>query len=151
MPICVSQPVRITELLHNEISNKTAYRWLSARLQYFQCASKGDTAVLHQTIDIGYWNRFQIFRFLFIYLHQCNRLTEFLCNAEISNKTTYRWLSARLQYLQCVSNGDTTVLHCTSDIGYSNRFQIFRFFFFLSSYINTIEYQIGKGGLKSSQ
>ena len=28
----------------------------------------------------------------------------------------YRWLSARLQYLQCVSNGDTTVLHQTIDI-----------------------------------
>ena len=25
--------------------------------------------------------------------------------------TTYQWLSARLQYLQCISNGDTTVLH----------------------------------------
>ena len=24
---------------------------------------------------------------------------------------TYRWLSARLQYLQCVSNGDTAALH----------------------------------------
>ena len=27
------------------------------------------------------------------------------------NKLSNRWLSARLQYLQCVSNGDTAVLH----------------------------------------
>ena len=25
--------------------------------------------------------------------------------------TWFRWLSAKLQYLQCVSNGDTAVLH----------------------------------------
>ena len=29
---------------------------------------------------------------------------------------SYRWLSTRLQYLQCVSNGDTAVLHWTIDI-----------------------------------
>ena len=28
----------------------------------------------------------------------------------------YRWLSARLQYLQCVSNGDTAVLHYAIDM-----------------------------------
>ena len=28
------------------------YRWLSVRLQYHQCVSNGDTAVLHEAIDI---------------------------------------------------------------------------------------------------
>ena len=28
-----------------------------------------------------------------------------------TNTSTYQWPSARLQYLHCVSNGDTTVLH----------------------------------------
>ena len=27
----------------------------------------------------------------------------------------YQWLSARMQYLQCISNGDTAVLHLTID------------------------------------
>ena len=31
-------------------------------------------------------------------------------------QTIYRWLSARLQYLQCVSNGDTAVLRWAIDI-----------------------------------
>ena len=26
-------------------------------------------------------------------------------------KKSYQWLSARLQYLQCISNGDAAVLH----------------------------------------
>ena len=30
----------------------STYQWLSARLQYLQCISNGDTAVLHQAIDI---------------------------------------------------------------------------------------------------
>ena len=29
------------------------YRWLSARLQYLHCISNGDTAVLHQAIDMS--------------------------------------------------------------------------------------------------
>ena len=29
------------------------YRWLSTRLQYLQCVSTGDTAVLHQAIDMN--------------------------------------------------------------------------------------------------
>ena len=32
--------------------------------------------------------------------------------------TSYRWLSARPQYLQCVSNGDTAVLYCAIGIYY---------------------------------
>ena len=30
----------------------TKYRWFSARLQYLQCISTGDTAVMHLTINI---------------------------------------------------------------------------------------------------
>ena len=30
------------------------YQWLSARLQYFQCVSTGDTAVLHKAIGVVY-------------------------------------------------------------------------------------------------
>ena len=33
---------------------------------------------------------------------------------------TYRWFSTRLQYLQCVSNGDTAVLHYAIDMQYHN-------------------------------
>ena len=32
--------------------------------------------------------------------------------------TLYGWLTARLSYLQCVSNGDTAVLHYTHQYGY---------------------------------
>ena len=28
----------------------------------------------------------------------------------------YQWFSAKLQYLQCISNGDTAVLHLTIDM-----------------------------------
>ena len=40
----------------------------------------------------------------------------------------YRWLSARLQHLHCVSNGDTTVLHYAIDIAKIpyNHFCMFR-------------------------
>ena len=31
---------------------KVSYQWLSARLQYLQCGSNGDTAVLHWAIDM---------------------------------------------------------------------------------------------------
>ena len=48
--------------------------------------------------------------------HKRNRLISIrnhfplpLCN--LNQTTKYRWLSAWLQYLQCVSNGDTAVLH----------------------------------------
>ena len=37
-----------------------------------------------------------------------NRIYRFQAN---NSSVSYRWLSARLQYLQCISNGDTTVLH----------------------------------------
>ena len=34
------------------------------------------------------------------------------CFIELRDKiATYRWFSARVQYLQCISNGDTAVLH----------------------------------------
>ena len=32
-------------------------------------------------------------------------------NPQTRGSGTFRWLSARLQYLQCISNGDTAVLH----------------------------------------
>ena len=38
----------------------------------------------------------------------------------------YRWLTARLQYLQCVSNGDTTVLHQAIDMGHVTMAPIYR-------------------------
>ena len=31
-----------------------SYRWFSARLQYLQCISTGDTAVLYWAIDIDF-------------------------------------------------------------------------------------------------
>ena len=43
----------------------------------------------------------------------------------------YRWLSARLQYLHCVSNGDTAVLHKAIDINISPKTK--RLTFVLSS------------------
>ena len=44
--------------------------------------------------------------------HNINIVLFFILQADynLTNKI-YRWLSARLQYLQCVSNGDTAVLH----------------------------------------
>ena len=40
------QPCHITNTYTDGL-----HRWLSARLQYLQCVSNGDTAVLHQAID----------------------------------------------------------------------------------------------------
>ena len=59
------------------------YRWLSARLQLFQCVSNRVTAVLHKTIDVKF----------------------------IKHDTPCQWLSARLRQLQCVSTGVAPVLH----------------------------------------
>ena len=36
-------------------------------------------------------------------------------HAPTKHMCTYRWLGARLQYLQCVSNWDTSAMHCTID------------------------------------
>ena len=36
--------------------DQSAHRWISARLQYFQCASNGNTAVLHQAIVMCVYN-----------------------------------------------------------------------------------------------
>ena len=44
----------------------------------------------------------------------CNwqeHLCYLLCRINVSLASQYRWLSARLQYIQCASNGDTAVLH----------------------------------------
>ena len=44
------------DILHNVTSSVTlftSYRWFSARLQYLQCISNGDTTVLHKTINIS--------------------------------------------------------------------------------------------------
>ena len=36
-------------------SKASGSRWFSARLQYLQCVSNGDTAILHKTINLSHW------------------------------------------------------------------------------------------------
>ena len=44
-------------------------------------------------------------------LQRLEKATQYQADEYMSLFLTYRWLGARLQYLQCVSNGDTAVLH----------------------------------------
>ena len=52
-------------------------------------------------------------------LHSCDELVScmYICDRYLNGwNSVYQWLSARLQYLQCVSNGNTAVLHKTIDM-----------------------------------
>ena len=77
------------------------------------------------------WSSVAIFnRVISLTTRQCMRMTLFqpYCLNRVSlkstpsdrsggmNRRTYRWFSARLQYLQYVNNGDTAILHQTIDI-----------------------------------
>ena len=74
--------------------------WVSATLQYLQCVSNGDTAVLHLAINMK---------------SQLTLVTEVSLRSQPTQELlvhiTCGWVSATLQYLQCVSNGDIAVLH----------------------------------------
>ena len=39
------------------------------------------------------------------------KIVHIICNSRCQSSWANRWLGARLQYLQCISNGDTVVLH----------------------------------------
>ena len=41
--------------------HENIHRWLRARLQYLQCVSNGDTAVLHKAVDMEHYG--------FVYQH----------------------------------------------------------------------------------
>ena len=48
----------VNEISKNEM-HEISFRWHSARLQYLQCISNGNTAVLHKAIDLYYpWSSF---------------------------------------------------------------------------------------------
>ena len=70
----------------------SSYRWLSGRQKYLRYVSNGDTAVLHQAIDI----------------------VVIVCN--LLSTRCYRWLSANEMYLERDSNGVTSLLHWTINI-----------------------------------
>ena len=44
-------------------------------------------------------------------LHSCNRWNKMEFTYELGYCSLFWWLRARLQYLHCISNGDTAVLH----------------------------------------
>ena len=67
--------------LYSGANSRAIHRWVSARLQYLQCVSSGDTAVLHWPIDMF-----------------------------LENDAVHRWFSTMLCYLRCVRVGDTAVL-----------------------------------------
>ena len=52
IPIMITHVYIETTPLHsfNDVEHIHTHHWLSARLQYLQCVSNGDTAVLHQVI-----------------------------------------------------------------------------------------------------
>ena len=45
-------PVVLISFRIAPLASEHSYRWLSARLQYLQCVSNGDSAVLYQAIDM---------------------------------------------------------------------------------------------------
>ena len=116
------------------VYNHWLFLWLCGRLQCLQCISNGDTAVLHWAIDLVLlfkislctvhtysshiasvyrmtWARWDSDHgLLFVMLQVYCGYIHICCGLFIYH-WLFRWLCVRLQYLQCVSNGDTAVLY----------------------------------------
>ena len=88
-----------------------SHQWLSARLQYLQCVSTGDTAVLHQAFDT-YINLNFSTTIFFCINNTC--LWLLLLYSVVPAKLPIlmiMWCYVRVWYLLCISNGDTIVLY----------------------------------------
>ena len=106
----IEMAVCVTHKCHTQAY--TSGEWPGAGPQYSQRISDGDAAVLHRAIDIahgqwqapGYWWPYE--------LHWNGNV----CDIWVSYASIYIWrIDMGMQYLKCVSNGDTAVLHQTID------------------------------------
>ena len=75
------------------------YQWLNARLQYLQCFSDGDTAVLHQAIDIYHWSPSSFEEIFFSIISNSGFRKSIFNNFEFRNNITAKF--CMLHWEQC--------------------------------------------------
>ena len=111
--MCKPQEEKRSRLWEMEVQSRCHY------LYQPRCCSLsnfGDNRFMISQQQTLTWNEIEQFCIPFFLYSYRNYELAFDISIYDKGPHIYRWLSARLQHLQCVSNVDTAVMHCAIDI-----------------------------------